>query len=94
MRPLRVFSELYWTIATAWARLGNGGLALEALQSAVRTGCRDATWMERDPEFEILRDTAGYRRLVEDVRAWPGVRFEEHQASEAIPSVTLSERAA
>lgn len=76
-------SDLYWTVAAAWARLGKAGPALEALQSAVRTGCRDAAWLEMDPEFGILRNTAGYRRLVESARDWPGVRFEEHPASES-----------
>jgi hypothetical protein len=73
-------SELYWTVATAWARLRDDTRALEALQSAVRTGWRDAAWMERDPEFEALRGSDSFQRLVKGVREWPRVRFEECEA--------------
>jgi hypothetical protein len=73
--------ELYWTIAAAWARLGDGSRALEALQNAVRTGWRDASWMECDSEFSILRDTSEFRFLVEGVRAWQGALFDEENAS-------------
>ena len=70
-------SEVYWTLATALARLGNRGRALEMLKSAVRTGWRDATWMERDPEFGSLRDDPVFRRLLTDMRAWSPVHFDD-----------------
>jgi tetratricopeptide (TPR) repeat protein len=79
--------ESYWTVATAWARLGNGARALEALQSAIRTGLRDAGWMERDPEFEVLRDSATFQRLLKDVRRWPGVQFDELEALQVLSEV-------
>jgi hypothetical protein len=69
--------EVYWTLATAWARLGDAGRTMEALESAVRTGWRDAAWMERDPEFGALRDDPAFRRLVDRLRVWPCVRFED-----------------
>lgn len=70
-------AELYWTVATAWARLGHSARALEALQSAVRTGWRDAAWMRLDSEFESVRNSAGFQSLVEEVCRWPGVQFDE-----------------
>lgn len=69
--------EVYWTLATAWARLGDGGRALETLKSAVRTGWRDAMWMEHDPEFESLRGDPGFRRLVDCIGAWSPVQFDD-----------------
>jgi hypothetical protein len=76
-------AEVYWTIASAWARLGTLGPALEALESAVRTGWRDAAWMENDPEFERLRGGAAFRRLVGSVRRWPRVDFDDCGDSKA-----------
>jgi tetratricopeptide (TPR) repeat protein len=70
-------SEVYWTLATAWARLGDRGRGLEMLTSAVRTGWRDATWMERDPEFASLRDDPAFRRLVGGILAWSRVQFDD-----------------
>lgn len=70
-------AELYWTIATAWARLGHSARALDALQCAVRTGWRDAAWMDLDPELESLRNSAPFQCLVDEVRQWPGVQFDE-----------------
>jgi hypothetical protein len=67
--------ELYWAIAAAWARLENAGSALYTLQSAVRTGWRDAAWMERDPEFAAVRDSARFQALLDSIRRWPTVRF-------------------
>jgi len=72
--------EVYWTIASACVRLRNRSLALEALQSAVRIGCRDAAWLERDPEFESLRTTGAFQHLVNEIHRWPGIQFEQDEA--------------
>ena len=53
-------AELYWTMAVGWARLGDARQTLEIAARAVRTGWRDAEWMERDPE---LRNGAGERGI-------------------------------
>jgi tetratricopeptide (TPR) repeat protein/tRNA A-37 threonylcarbamoyl transferase component Bud32 len=69
-------AELYWSMAVARARLGDAPGAFEMVQSAVRTGWRDARWMEQDPELRILRSEGAFRELVEEVRRTPKVRFE------------------
>jgi len=56
--------EVYWTIAAAWTRLGEREQALAALQSAVRTGWRDTAWIERDPEFALLRSSQAFQSLL------------------------------
>jgi tetratricopeptide (TPR) repeat protein len=69
--------ELYWTIGSAAARLGQSTRALDALRNAIRTGWRDAAWLDVDPEFESLRQTDPFRRLTDEVRRWPGVKFDK-----------------
>ena len=69
-------AELYWSTAVGCARLGDVPGACEMVRSAVRTGWRDAGWMERDPELGIARGEAAFRELVEEVRRAPRVRFE------------------
>ena len=73
--------EVYWTIATAWSRIGDSERVLAALRSAIRTGWRDAAWLERDPEFAAFRNLSGFRQLLEEVRHWRSViEFEEATA--------------
>jgi DNA-binding winged helix-turn-helix (wHTH) protein len=60
--------EVYWTIASAWMRLGDDSRALEALVSAVRTGARDPAWLQCDPEFASIRGVPAFGRLVDAVR--------------------------
>jgi tetratricopeptide (TPR) repeat protein/tRNA A-37 threonylcarbamoyl transferase component Bud32 len=69
-------AELYWSTAAGCARLGDAPGAFELVRNAVRTGWRDAGWMERDPELEIVREEPAFRELVEEVRLAPRVRFE------------------
>jgi tetratricopeptide (TPR) repeat protein len=66
-------AEVYWTIATASMRLGHPEKVLEALESAVRMGWRDASWLESDPEFQSMREINAFQRLIQNIRAWPGI---------------------
>lgn len=75
--------ELYWTIGSASARLEQRTWALDALRNAIRTGWRDAAWLDVDPEFESLRHTDAFRQLTDEVRRWPGVRFDKWSISES-----------
>ncbi|HTS65478.1 MAG TPA: winged helix-turn-helix domain-containing protein [Candidatus Acidoferrales bacterium] len=77
--------EVYWTIATAWCRLGDAQRTVEALKSALRTGWRDAAWLERDPEFEAIWNTGEFQGLGHYVHKWPSVRFEGAAASGSAP---------
>jgi hypothetical protein len=69
-------AELYWTIAVGWARLGDAKRTLEALRNALRTGWRDAEWMERDPELELARQSDEFPELLRKLGQAPRVRFE------------------
>jgi tetratricopeptide (TPR) repeat protein len=69
-------AELYWSMAVGCARLGDAAGALEMAQSAVRSGWRDAAWMERDSELRIVSEGVEFRRLVEEVRRAPRLLFQ------------------
>jgi DNA-binding winged helix-turn-helix (wHTH) protein/Flp pilus assembly protein TadD len=73
-------AELYWAMAVGCARIGDGAETLEMVRSAVRTGWRDAAWMEQDPELRVVRGEPEFRQLVEEVRRAPKVRFDESRA--------------
>jgi DNA-binding winged helix-turn-helix (wHTH) protein/cytochrome c-type biogenesis protein CcmH/NrfG len=62
-------SEMYWSVSTACARLGDTARALAMVQCAVNGGWRDAAWMENDPELSPLRHDPVFRQLIETVRA-------------------------
>ena len=74
-------AELYWSMAVGCARLGDAARTLEMMQSAVRSGWRDAAWMERDPELRMVREGVEFRRLVEEVRLAPRVLFQQGSAA-------------
>jgi tetratricopeptide (TPR) repeat protein len=69
-------AELYWSIATGFARLGDTRQTIEALRSAIRMGWRDPEWMAHDPELASARDAFGFRSLLEELRRAPQIRFE------------------
>jgi DNA-binding winged helix-turn-helix (wHTH) protein len=68
--------ELYWSIAIGFARLSDAEQTMNALRSAIRTGWHDAEWMAQDPELAPIRDTYGFRSLIEELRRAPQVRFD------------------
>jgi len=74
-------AKLYWSVAVGCARLDDVPGALEMTRSAVRSGWRDAAWMERDPELRMLREEGEFQQLFEQVRCAPRLRFEATQGS-------------
>jgi DNA-binding winged helix-turn-helix (wHTH) protein len=73
-------SELYWSLATAAARLADLEQAFAMLQNAVKFGWCDARWMENDPELGLVRSQTGFRSLTDTVRRVPKPRFLGHPA--------------
>jgi hypothetical protein len=67
--------ELYWSIGSGWARLGDSPRTLEAIRNSIRTGWRDAAWMEHDPEFSEVREMPEFARLFSKSR-WRRFHFE------------------
>jgi len=45
-------AELYWSLATGCARLGDRRQAVEMVRSAVKAGWQDRKWMEKDPSCD------------------------------------------
>ncbi len=56
--------DVWLRLARALARTGSRKPAVEALEKAVAAGFGDLERLENDPDFEPLRRTEGYRRLV------------------------------
>jgi len=63
--------ELYWSVGSGWARLGDSPKTMEAIRNSIRTGWCDAAWMERDPEFGDVRGTPEFARLFSKIQMVP-----------------------
>jgi len=50
--------------ACVCARLGDRNQAVEMLESAVANGYGNYEWIKRDPDFESIRNEAGYIELM------------------------------
>ena len=55
---------VWYNRAAAYARKGDRKKALADLRQAVDRGWRDAAFLEKDPDFESLRQDEGYRGIV------------------------------
>jgi len=55
---------LFYELAINYARAGNKGKAINALGRAIENGFTDPAKIEQNPEFEPLRNEAGYKKLV------------------------------
>ncbi len=40
---------------------------LKRLRSSVEDGFEDLNWMKRDPDLESLRDTDGFRKIIQEI---------------------------
>ncbi|MBA2705863.1 MAG: hypothetical protein H0U60_18660 [Blastocatellia bacterium] len=55
---------LFYELALAYARAGNKSKAIDALGRAIENGFTDLAKIEQDHEFDLLRNEAGYKKLV------------------------------
>lgn len=55
---------LFYELAITYARAGNKGKAINALGRAIENGFTDPAKIEQNPEFDPLRNEAGYKKLV------------------------------
>jgi dienelactone hydrolase len=56
--------RLFYLLAVAYARVGNKNKAINALGRAIENGFTDLAKIEQNPEFDPLRNEAGYKKLV------------------------------
>ncbi|MEO7971589.1 MAG: dienelactone hydrolase family protein [bacterium] len=56
--------RLFYLLAVAYARVGNKSKAISALGRAIENGFTDVAKIEQAPEFELLRNESGYKKLV------------------------------
>jgi dienelactone hydrolase len=56
--------RLFYELALAHARAGNKSKAISALGRAIENGFTDVAKIEQNPDFELLRNEAGYKKLV------------------------------
>jgi predicted esterase len=56
--------RLFYELALAYARAGNKSKAISALGRAIENGFTDVAKIEQNPEFELLRNESGYKKLV------------------------------
>jgi predicted esterase len=57
-------ARAFYELALAYARLGNKSKAINALGRAIENGFTDLPTIEQNPEFDALRNEAGYKKLV------------------------------
>jgi dienelactone hydrolase len=55
---------LFYELAIAYARAGNKSKAINALGRAIENGFTDLAKIEQNQEFDLLRNEAGYQKLV------------------------------
>ena len=54
---------VHYNAACTFCKIGKRPEALDALGKAWRAGFRDADWVRRDPDLEILRGDPEFERL-------------------------------
>jgi tetratricopeptide (TPR) repeat protein len=67
--------DLCHPMAVAYVRLNNSDAAVGVLAKAVAKGCRDAAWMESDPELKELVESGRISSLIEKMRQFPALQF-------------------
>ena len=68
--------QLHYSVASAQVRLGFHAEGLASLGTAIDTGHADPFWLEADPEWESIRNSASFRRLADRVRLIPTIVFD------------------
>jgi regulator of sirC expression with transglutaminase-like and TPR domain len=61
--------HVWYNRAAAYARKGDRKRALADLHRAVETGWKDAADLEKNPDFEALRQDEEYRGIVKSIAA-------------------------
>lgn len=59
--------RVWYNRAAAYARKGDRKKALADLRQAVEKGWKDAATLDKDPDFEALRQEAGYKEIVKSI---------------------------
>ena len=59
-------STTYYNLACLDALDGKKASAVEWLEKSVRAGFIDRDWIRRDVDLDVLRDEAGYKKLLAD----------------------------
>ena len=62
-------ADLWYNLACAQATTGRRAKALASLEQAVDLGFRNLEHIEADPDLERLRETKGYRQIVDRLRS-------------------------
>jgi tetratricopeptide (TPR) repeat protein len=62
---------VFYNRAAAYARKGDRRRALADLRQAVEKGWKDGAALEKDPDFESLRQEEGYKEIVKDLTPKP-----------------------
>ncbi|MGI8835377.1 MAG: TPR end-of-group domain-containing protein [Pyrinomonadaceae bacterium] len=55
---------LFYELAMTYARAGNKSKAINALGRAIENGFTDSAKIEQNPEFDPMRNEAGYKKLI------------------------------
>lgn len=74
--PASEVASLWYSVAVTHAGLREAEAALQTLQEAVRTGWRDAGWLERDSALGPVRNLPGFHALLDHLRAFPEVTLQ------------------
>jgi len=60
--------HVYYQLARAYARKGDKGKTLKALQAAVSRGFRDGAALEKNPDFKAVTGDPAFQRILADLR--------------------------
>jgi predicted esterase len=60
--------RVFYNLARAYSLGNEKGRAIEALKKAVEKGFKDAAALESDKDLDPLRNEAGYRKIIEDLK--------------------------
>ncbi|HEX8183488.1 MAG TPA: tetratricopeptide repeat protein [Blastocatellia bacterium] len=60
--------RLFFNLARLYSLNNDKSRAIEALKKAVKKGFKDATALEGDKDLDLLRNEAGYKRILEEIK--------------------------
>jgi hypothetical protein len=65
---------VFYNMTSVYALKKKPDKALKYLKDAIDNGFRNLSYLEKDKDLDSIRDTAGYKQIVEELKTKPGVK--------------------